>query len=179
MRRTYWLAATAASLLFAAAPTPADTPAGVPMGCDDLAADFSHELALFAEPGSPLLAAATVDQAQAIDADRVYAIQTVPQAAVTFLHPPAKARLADGARAALVAVTVSTAGRYRVTIDDGSWIDVVVTGSLIESNRFQGRSSCPRFHKSVEYTLPAEQRVIVQLSGSSRPVVKLAVTAVR
>jgi hypothetical protein len=149
-----------------------------PTECSGFSWDLSRELALFGEPGKPLESGTGASSAPTAELDTLYAVTTVAQAAATLPHEPGKPRLTEGARAALLKLELPTAGRYRVTIDDGSWIDVVNGAELVTSNQFQGRSSCPRFHKSVEYTLPAATPLVVQVTGSTSKVVRIAVTRV-
>jgi hypothetical protein len=150
----------------------------LPAGCSGFRWDLSRELALFGTPGSPVTSGTTAAGAPSIELDTLYAVTLVPQDKATLPHEPGKPRLADGARAALLRFQVAAPGRYRVTIDDGAWIDVVNGADLVTSNQFQGRSSCPLFHKSVEYTLPAATPLIVQISGSTSSIVRVAVTRV-
>ncbi|MCZ8131262.1 MAG: hypothetical protein O9284_08145 [Steroidobacteraceae bacterium] len=153
-------------------------PTSVPAGCGEFTWNLEREIELFAAPGQPLAAAVEPRGAPRVEPNRLYALSLAPQERVTFAAPPGKERLRDGARAGLVAVVVPTAGLWRVTIDDGAWIDVVRADVVVESNRFQGRSACPRFRKSVEYTLPAGETMLIQLSGGTDAEVRLAVTPV-
>jgi hypothetical protein len=115
--------AFAASPLVVPATSHADTAS--PDGCRAFAFDLSSEVALFATPGTPLASGTTAASAPTLEIGRVHAVSLMPAAAVTLPHAPEKPRLRAGARAALLAIDVPEAGRYRVTIDDASWIDVV------------------------------------------------------
>ncbi len=162
-----------------AAPVLADE---LPAGCDKFSWDLSKELSLFSAPASAtataLSAATDAAQAPAVAVGKLYAVSLHDQAKVKFEHPPGKPRLPDGAHGGLVRFELNTAGKYRVTIDTAAWVDVTVDGALINSNQFQGRTACPAFHKSVEYTLPANKTLVIQLSGETGTTVRLAVTPV-
>jgi hypothetical protein len=95
---------------------------------------------------------------------------------VTFAHPPAKAAPAKGGSGGVLTLRVRDAGRYRISLDAPLWIDVVIGNELATTNGFQGRQPCTLIHKSVEWSLPADANLIVQLAGPTRAQTKLAVT---
>ncbi|MBS0613687.1 MAG: hypothetical protein JSS24_11000 [Proteobacteria bacterium] len=160
------------------AASPAANSAALPAGCDTFSWNVSAELALFAQPGTAIAAGADAKQAPTVQVGHLYAVGLVEQAKVNFAHTPGKTRLADGAHGGLLAIRLTAAGKYRVTIDKPSWVDVTDTGALVNSNQFQGRPTCPLIHKSVEYTLPAGKLLLIQLSGETSQTVRLAVTPV-
>lgn len=173
------LHAAAPAAANAAAPATANsTAAALPAGCDTFSWNVSAELALFSQQGTPIAAGADVKQAPTIQAGHLYAVGLVEQAKVHFDHAPGKTRLADGAHGGLLSIRLTGAGKYRVTIDKPSWIDVTDAGAMVNSNQFQGRGTCPLIHKSVEYTLPAGKPLLIQLSGETDATVRLAVTPV-
>jgi len=172
VRRRTWIAAALAVAI--AGPVLAE----VPEGCDAFSWNLSHEVALFEAPGDALAGGRRASDAPRVALDRVYAIELAPYSQIAFAHAPGKSRLTDGAHGALVALKVPEAGLYRVTIDTGAWVDVVRRGAIVVSNQFQGRSACPRFHKSVEYTLQAGETVMIQVTGGTETKVRLAVTRV-
>jgi hypothetical protein len=73
---------------------------------------------------------------------------------------------------------VEKAGRYRVSISSGHWIDIVDGTQLVSSRDFQGQRGCERPHKIVEYELPAGRNLTLQFSGSTDAQVIVAITAV-
>jgi hypothetical protein len=76
-------------------------------------------------------------------------------------------------------VRVPAAGRYRITLDAPMWIDVIDADQPIQSTAFQRQRPCTLIHKSVEWSLPADVDLIVQITGAgAREHAKLAVTAV-
>lgn len=84
----------------------------------------------------------------------------------------------DGSAAGLARFRTEKAGRYRVAITSGHWIDIVDDGRLIKSRDFQGARGCERPHKIVEYELPGNRELTLQLSGSPDAEVVLSVTVV-
>jgi hypothetical protein len=96
---------------------------------------------------------------------------------VKFVHPLGKDVAAEGSSGGILKLHIDHAGRYRITLDAPLWIDVVSGNELVASTGFQGRQPCTLIHKSVEWSLPANADVVVQLAGATRPRTNLAVTA--
>jgi hypothetical protein len=65
-----------------------------------------------------------------------------------------------------------------VSITSGHWIDIVDGAELLKSVDFQGHVGCERPRKIVEYELPADRDLGLQLSGSNGAEVDMAITAV-
>jgi TonB dependent receptor len=86
--------------------------------------------------------------------------------------------LPDNAQAGLARFHTDKAGRYRVAITSGHWIDIVDGKQLIKSRDFQGARGCERPHKIVEYELPAGRELTIQVSGAPDASVVLSVTRV-
>jgi len=113
-----------------------------------------------------------------IEAEKLYEVKLADQSTVTFVAKPGKAALTDGTHAGLVRFRVEKAGRYRVSITSGHWIDIVDGTQLVSSRDFQGQRGCERPHKIVEYELPAGRNLTLQFSGSTDAQVIVAITAV-
>lgn len=148
-------------------------------GCTKFTWDVTHELAVM--KGTPQ--AVTAGKKAGNDAprlllDKVYELKLGNQGDVKFALMPGKPTLPDNAQAGVVRFHSDKAGRYRVSITSGHWIDVVDGDELIKSRDFQGARGCERPHKIVEYELPAGRDLMLQLSGSSDASVILAITAV-
>ena len=148
--------------------------------CTGFKGDVSHELALMQGTAQALLAArqsgAGVPQ---VKVDVLYTIKLSAQAGVSFAAPPGKSSNAADAQAGLVQFRVGSAGRYRIAITSGHWIDIVSDGQLVPSVGFQGHAGCARPRKLVEFDLPAAKPLVLQFSGASDPDVTFAITAVR
>lgn len=166
---TLLLACLASATAFAADPDP----------CTKFTWDVSHELAVAKQTPQPVTAASKPGKSiPRLQLDHLYELKLAPQSGVTFAPTPGKPTLPDGAAAGLVRFHTGKAGRYRVSITSGHWIDVVDDGKLIKSRDFQGARGCERPHKIVEYELPAGRDLTLQLSGSPDASVVLSVTTV-
>jgi len=148
-------------------------------GCTHFKWDVSRELAVMKQTPQVISAAAKpgADVPQ-LNVGTLYSLKLTDEARVTFATGPAKASGAPGAQAGLVRFRVKKAGRYRVSITSGHWVDVVDGGQLVPSVDFQGHVGCERPRKIVEFDLPAERTLTLQFSGSNDPEVVMAITAV-
>jgi hypothetical protein len=147
--------------------------------CARFAWDVSHELAVMKQTPQAVTAADTPGKdVPQLQLDKLYEIRLAGQSGVTFPVTPGKPTLPDNAQAGLAKFRTEKAGRYRISITSGHWIDVVDGKQLIRSRDFQGARGCERPHKIVEYDLPAGRELTLQLSGSPDASVILSVTRV-
>ncbi len=147
--------------------------------CTRFTWDVSRELAAMKQTPRAVAAAvkpgADIPQ---IEPEKLYEVKLADQPKVTFLARPARGAGTDGTYAGLVRFRVEKAGKYRVSITSGHWIDIVDGTQLVSSRDFQGQHGCKRPHKIVEYELPAGRDLTLQLSGSVEAQVVVAITAV-
>ena len=147
---------------------------------DDPCAAFkwnvTEERALFSQKAQSAAAGHDAASAPAVKTKTLYDLSLSPQEGVKFILPPGKKGLPDGAFAGLVHLRVPTTGAYRVALDQGFWIDVVGHRALIESTDFTGAHDCTAPRKIVQYNLPAGEDLVLQLSGSTKNHVRVAVT---
>jgi hypothetical protein len=163
--------------LCAAAPVaPADPAPKAVDPCSTFDWDVRHERALFAGEARPLATGRTPAAAPAVAPERLYRLELRPRAEVSFAAPPGEKHPPPEGYAGLVTLEVNAAGKYRVALDQGFWIDVVANNVSIPSSGHQGRSGCAAPHKIVEFTLPANTPLTLQLSGGDAPTLRLAVT---
>jgi hypothetical protein len=144
--------------------------------CAEYKWDVSNERALYAGASESVTSGASVEKAPSILPGRLYAVALQPQEALRFPAAPSKKMLADGASAGLLKLRIAEAGRYRISVDTGLWLDVVRDGKLVESHDFQGITECKAPRKIVLYDLPAGIDVYLQASASSASSVRLSVT---
>ena len=85
--------------------------------------------------------------------------------APAFAAPPEKAP-SVGSFGGTLAVTVTTAGRYRVALGAPVWIDVVREGKVLASTAHGHGPACSGVRKTVDFALTTG-RYTVQLSGSA------------
>jgi hypothetical protein len=145
-------------------------------GCGAFTWDVSHEHALFASTAARVSAGATPTAAPALQTDSLFQVQLLDAGRVSFAVPPGKAPPPDGQHAGILRLSIGAAGRYRVSLDQAAWIDVIVDGAALRSRDFQGRSGCDAPHKVVEFDLPANAALILQLSGARTAELRIAVT---
>ncbi len=147
--------------------------------CAHFSWDVTHELAVMKQSPQALTAAVagtgTVPQMRT---GQVYEVKLAPQGSVGYLVPPGKAMPAAQATGGLVLFRVPVAGRYRISLASGHWIDVLANGAFIKSRDFQGAHGCEPLHKIVEFELPADQSLTLQFSGAPGTSVRVAITAV-
>jgi hypothetical protein len=146
-------------------------------GCTQFKWNVSHEVALMKESGRRVTAASKADvHAPQITLDALYDLKLSPQSSVTFAAKPGKDSKVGSPMAGLVRFHISKAGLYRVSITSGHWIDVVDGEELLKSRDYQGNHGCSRPHKIVEYDLPANKDLILQLSGGEDSPVSVTIT---
>jgi hypothetical protein len=138
--------------------------------------DITQEHALFSKAPEAISAGHDLASAPVMKAQKMYELALSPQSGVTFILPPAKKMLADGAFAGLVHMQVPAAGAYRVSLDQGFWIDVVGNQKFIESTDFGGVPGCTAPRKVVIFNLPAGD-VVLQLSGAAKDHVRVTLTS--
>lgn len=136
------------------------------------------ELRLFTGPAAEATAGRDAATAVSLQAGRLYRVALAEQESVRLPVAPSKAMLTDGAYAGVVRVAIPTAGRYRVALDAGFWVDVVHAGAPLPSADFSGSEGCDGPRKIVEYRIELPGEYLVQLSAVTAPAVRLTITAV-
>jgi len=144
--------------------------------CAAFSWNVTHERALFAMAPEPAVAGRAVSPAPSLVLERLYELQLFPQGAIAYAMSPEKKAAAADSYGGLARLKVDKSGTYRVSLDRGSWVDVVANGKLITSTDFQGRPGCGAPHKIVLYALPAGQDLVLQLSGGRDGRVRIAIT---
>jgi hypothetical protein len=148
--------------------------------CEGSTWNLAHERAVFATPPLAVTAASApgaTGAAPALEPDRLYEIALTPQDKVSFLLPPAKKALADGAYGGIVTLHIPTAGKYRVAMSEGFWIDVIADGRFAPTDDFTGMRECRAPRKIVQYPLPAGNDLVLQFSNATSPSVRVTITA--
>jgi hypothetical protein len=147
-------------------------------GCASYDVDVSTELALLEKPPVDVARTSAGDQSSTeLVAGRAYALQLALQAETSFLVPPGRRMLDEGAFAGVARFAVSASGTWRISLDRNSWVDVVAPdGSLVESSRFGGRTDCPSLRKLVEFPLQPGLSYTLQLSGGTEPNTMVLIT---
>jgi hypothetical protein len=147
--------------------------------CMAFTQDVSHELAVMKQTPQEVTAAAKpAPGVPRIDPEKLYGLTLAAQSGVTLVANPGRTALVEGSYAGLVKFRVSKAGRYHVSISSSHWIDIIDGTQLLKARAFQGHRRCWRPRKIVQYELPADKELVLQLSGSTESRVIVAITAV-
>jgi len=172
--RRYRRLASIIAMLFACLATGRAPAAGD--GCTGFTWDVQAELAALARPAVRIRAGRDSAAAPLIGKARAYRVALAPQSAVHFAAGPGKFSEAGGRFAGLARVKIPRPGRYRVSLDAGAWVDVVVAGNVVQASAYTGSHECARLRKVVEFQLPSGS-AIIQVSDSPADHVRLLVTA--
>ena len=140
--------------------------------------DVSKERALFAESGKQLTAGKDRASAAAIVPGALYVLGLTPANQVSFAVAPGKDP-GPGSYAGIVALTVPSAGKYRVAVDLPLWIDVIAGAKLLAPLDYEGVRGCGAPRKVVEFDLAGSTHWLLQLSSSNSELVRLTVTPER
>jgi hypothetical protein len=145
--------------------------------CDGFRWNVSHERALFETQPVMIKTATTAGSSPALEVDKLYEISLAPQSKVHFALAPEKKTVADGVFAGVVTLNVPTPGKYRVSISDAFWIDVIVDHKIVATADFTGAHECHAPRKIVQYELPAGNGLILQISNANSPNLRVTVTS--
>jgi hypothetical protein len=140
--------------------------------------DVSAERALFA--ASPKAIAAGKDRASAgpVVADQLFTVTLHPLSEVSFPVTPGRPP-PSGSFGGLIALSVPSAGKYRISADVPLWIDVAGGAILAPVLDYEGLHDCSAPRKVVVFDLQGGTDWTLQLSAADRAAVRLAVTPVR
>ena len=144
--------------------------------CDAFSWNVAHERAVFATPAVAVTAAAAAGAAPTLAVDRLYDIALTPQGQVRFALTPEKKALADGAYAGMVTLHIPVAGRYRVSMSEGFWIDLIADGKFVPTDDFTGSHACRAPRKIVQFILPAGD-LTLQFANTNSASVQVTITA--
>jgi hypothetical protein len=140
--------------------------------------NIEHERALFAGTPEAIVAGRDAASTPLLAPERLYHMQLAAQSQVALVLPPGKKSSPEGAYAGMAHLRLHQAGTYRVSADQPVWIDIVANGKMIDSADFQGRHGCFAPHKIIQYALPADHDLVLQLSAAPSVGVRLAITRV-
>lgn len=171
----------AAAIVVAATAVAADLPPQRPMedmqgDCTNFAWNMKRELELWQTKPAVVQAQANAGALAELKLDQRSDVALVAHTSVTFPVPPQKNRGGPDKYSGLVAFTPAKDGVYRVSAGSGVWIDVVASGAIVTSSRFEMQTKCTGVFKSVAFTLKGGEQVTLQINGSATPAVGLLVT---
>ena len=81
------------------------------------------------------------------------------------------------AHGGLIAVAITEAGIYQVSLSSGAWIDVLKDGASVESSAHAPGPACTGIRKTVQFALGAG-RAVIQLSGNPDAAIQVLVTKI-
>jgi hypothetical protein len=157
--------------LLQAQPMPMTGPAAP---CPAAPPTLAPELAGWTSP-TPLPAASTAQELGLATLPIGHAATATLKAAdrVAFARPPEHAPAA-GTSAGLFAFTVTEAGRYRIALGAGAWVDLVRDGQALPSAGHGHGPDCTGIRKMVDFALQPGKYVL-QVSGNPAPTIQLMV----
>jgi hypothetical protein len=156
----------------------ATTAAGAhsPEGCATYTWDLAREFAALDTPPVVVDTRVLDRPLPVLELGKHYLATLQPQAAARMSVAPEKARKTEKPMAGAIAFRSGKAGRYRIALTSRHWVDVLDEGKLIRSLGHEGRGGCARLHKVVEFELPADRPLAIQLTGADAATVGIVVT---
>lgn len=124
---------------------------------------------------TPLVAGRDAASAPALPVDTAARVSLGDAGAVRYAAAPGHAPAA-GSHGGILALTVASAGRYRIALGAGAWIDLVGGTTPLPSVAHGHGPACSTLRKTVDFDLQPG-RYLLQLSGNAAPT--LTVMAVR
>jgi hypothetical protein len=146
--------------------------------CAGFGSSLQPELAALAAPQIDVTAGRSAATAAPVTLGRSARVRLLRQADVVFTRPPERSRGGPESFAGLLAIDQLPKGRWRVSVDDAAWIDVVAADRALASPSFQMDANCGPMRKSVVFEQPAPARALVQISGGTVAEIRLVVTPV-
>jgi hypothetical protein len=148
-------------------------------GCDSFTWDVSHELGVLDKPAKSVAAGLDGRKPVHLDLDQHYTVKLAPPGTVKFAVKPGKPMLDDGARAGIFSFHTPKAGKYRVSITTGHWLDLLDGPLVVVSQDFQAQRGCEKVHKIVQFELSGNKDFVLQFSGGTEANVNVAITQVK
>jgi len=141
-----------------------------PVGCDKFKWPLDKERAMLAA-AIPVAAGGEIADPFAA----AFRLPLAPTDAAGLPMPPTRAPRAGSNAGYVKAASPGKAGTYRITLSEGSWIDVFQDGHEMKSAAFSGATGCEGVRKSVKFELRA-MPFIIELSGTTANMVAVAIT---
>jgi hypothetical protein len=171
MNKNIIVCASIASLLIAGIAMPHS-----PEGCSSFTWDLAQEFAAFRSPALAVVTRSDTVEAYVLEPGKHYAATLHPQSDVSFAVPPERGRKSANPMAGAVTFRTGKPGRYRISLTSRHWVDVIDQGRLIASLGHEGRGGCELMQKVVEFDLPADRHLAIQLSGADATTVGIVIT---
>jgi hypothetical protein len=106
-----------------------------------------------------------------LEPGKAAALVLVPGGTMVFVRAPGQPSKPQSF-AGLAGLTIAQAGRYRVVLGDGAWIDLLRDGAPRPAVAHAHGAPCTGVHKTVDFDL-TPGAYVVQLSNSTVPVLNI------
>lgn len=127
--------------------------------------------------GGKGLVGASADKVQRFRVGSFARAMLLPAAAVTLPARPGKPAAA-GSSSGVFAVEVPAAGRYRVALGAGAWLDLVRGGKALTSVAHGHGPACTGIRKTVDFDLKPGLHLL-QIVGSPTPAIDMMVARLK
>lgn len=142
-------------------------------GCDKFAWSLEAEKAALAGSETQV---AGVDGEHDRDSTAAISVQLAPFEEAKLVRPPERSPKKQNTFAGSLSFAASdTAGKYRITLPEAAWIDVIQGDRYLKPFAFTGALDCPGVRKSVAFEIGAEPFVL-QLSDVSAQTISVVLT---
>lgn len=154
-----------------AAPTLAQNPAPDP-ACANVRVAIPPELAGWGNQTS-VSAGTKIGEGATIEIGKAALVSLHPARHLTLQPAPGKAAARES-NGGTLALAVANAGKYRIALSGGAWVDLVRDGKAIASGAHAHGPKCTTVRKMVDFTLTPGNYAI-QLSGNDSDSIALLV----
>jgi hypothetical protein len=144
--------------------------AAEPSGCDKFAWPLEKERQMLSEAQEAALGS-LLDR----DGGRAVKIELQPLETAKLVNVPARKPKNTPSFAGYVNFGAARAGRYKISLSEGAWIDVIQDTHDLKSVAFTGATDCPNIRKSVKFELGADPFTL-QVSDAPSPAIAVVVT---
>ena len=143
--------------------------------CTNFATDLGQEFRLMASSARASPTSVSPQNAP-VASPGVFDFTLHPQSLVRFAADPAQQRGGDDSFAGVVSLGNLAEGHWRISADNGAWIDLVADGDLLASPEFEMQTGCAELFKTVTFEQPARGPVLMQISGSKTAEIRITIT---
>ncbi|MBV9556605.1 MAG: hypothetical protein JO254_05965 [Pseudolabrys sp.] len=159
-----------ASLIFAALLIATPALAQEPVGCDKFKWPLDREKAMLATA-----APAPSDGMIAAPLASAYKVTLAPYDSAKIPNTPSRPPKAGSMAGTVTVASPPQAGTYKISLDQGAWIDVFQKGQEVKSGAFSGAQGCDGIRKSVKFNLAAEPLTLL-ITGTTASAISFVIT---
>jgi hypothetical protein len=145
-------------------------------GCGNYTANLHSEMKLMSGHLTSVMAGSTPENAARIRPGVAYSVHLLSQQQVHFWLPPGQNRNGAGRSAGMLSVGTLPAGKWRISTDNPVWLDLVASRQIVDASAFEMKMGCTTILKTVVWAVRGRAPLLIQVSGATRPSVRLLVT---